>query len=286
MGILDKISDSLSLATVHPEVEVMDKYIFHQVPFNVRIKLVAGNKRLKINQLEVDLIWEEVGFQDPSDNFTPAMRAMSTRGEGHQKHIIYKQKTKDPIKLKPQGSFSVDLMFNTEKAVRYRYTDQFYLRILVDVPKGPAIRDRKDIDVLPHFPVSAPLITMMDRMRFNRGHFDDSYIKNGLWNQWLLYPMEGSYSHLHKVLLTVVVAETGEMEVYLNMMMSENPYSPDMGITEEIQHSFMIHPEDLVDKDNNVLSDFLSHNIHTLLIEAEKQFYQTMVVNRGGPIDL
>jgi len=286
MGILDKISDKFSLATVHPEVEVLDKYIFHQVPFKVRVKLVAGNKKIKINQLEVDLIWDEMKMPESIDLVPPYMRSINMSVEGHEKHMIYKQKTRDPVKLDPHGYFSFDLTFNTEKAIRYRRTDNFYLRVIVDIPKGPDIRDRKDIEVLPHLVISAPLVTMMEKLRFNRKHLDLKDIESGHWNQWLLYPMEGTYSHLDEVLVTVDETEKRELVLTLDMNMCEEPHSEDQGITEVIRDSFIIHPDDIVDQNNIINMDFLSHNIHYLLIEAEKHFYQTMVVNRGSPINL
>lgn len=286
MGIMDKISDKFSLATVHPEIEVLDKYIFHKVPFNLRVKLVAGNKKIKINQLEVDLIWEEVKMFDSLDVYSPEEKILQGRTESHNKHIIFKQKTWDPIKLAPNGSFSVDLIFNSEKAVRYRYTDKFYIRVYLDVPKAPEIRDRKDIEVLPHLDISAPMITMVEKMRFKRKQLHKMDIDKDHWNQWLLRPMEGTYSYLDEVLLTVDESEGRKMVVSLDIRMCEDLHSPEKGVTEIIRDSFIIGQDELISPDGKIYMDILSNSIFYILTEAEKKFYQTMLVNRGSGIGL
>jgi hypothetical protein len=277
MGIINKILSKLGSDSAKVEIDLIDKYVFHNTPFKVRISLKALEKKVKINRLSVDLVWKEFKMTK-THTYHTTHPSIQGRNEWYETHIIHKQGTRKPFEIAPGEPFSTELTFTTEKAKNTRFPDKFHIKIHVDIPNAVDLRESLDIDVLPNALVSAPMIAMVENLGFSREPWKKRDEDMSHRNQWYLFPEDGSHPHLHKVLLTVDDPRRGDLGISLNMMMCEDHRSPKKGIHEEIRSSFKIDPGDIVLQDDRLALGSLSSEILNLIKEAERQFNEILAM--------
>ncbi|MBN1539264.1 MAG: sporulation protein [Candidatus Thermoplasmatota archaeon] len=269
----------LGTSSLKVNMEVPERYIFHKRPFRVIITMAAMDKGVKVNGLTVELFWKEFKMSKRG-TFNPYSPQLDSRNEWYEIHVIHRQRTQEPFEIAPNGKFSTELTFTTEKAKNTRFPDRFYLKAHVDIPGAVDIRERMDIEVLPEVRIAAPMIAMVEELGFKlepwkKGDEDISHR-----NQWMLIPDRGRYPNFESVLLTVDDPRRGDIEVRLDMNMCEYPGNPKRGIKKEIRSSFKLPPNHLFDRNVKPDLEMLSENISSMLKEAEKEFEKTLEMDR------
>ncbi|MGA1822891.1 MAG: sporulation protein [Thermoplasmatota archaeon] len=273
MGIMERIKDKIGSTSLKHEIEILNYPIFFGDPIHLRITLKALNREVRVNGLEIDLIWEELVMRDTGYfRDSSGHRVHTGEGTSYKKHNVHNQTSGSPFTVSPGKEYSVDLTFTTSEIPSYRPRDKFYLKLHVDIPKAIDIGEKKDLEILPKIHYSAPMVAMRDILGFSiKPPGMMKYEIIGM-DRWTLVPPEGRYPHLGEAVLSVDCPMNSDHRIVLTLMMEEDPRNPGKGIHEEMARTIQVQPEYLETPDRGVIFDFLSRTIDDRLLDAERDF--------------
>lgn len=271
MGMIEKVSDKVGISVAHTEIEVPDRYVFHRSPFTLNLYITSGRKEVRIDSLEIELIWERWMRSGGTESYHSQYLISGGQKEWYESRSLMKMRSIKAFEMNANEKKTMSFTLSTASAEKFAFPDRFHIRIHMDIPRAPDTREEVLIDVLPEKEICAPMIAMLEGLGFRMRHWRTNDDESNHRNQWILDPPEGKYPHLENVRITTPDWKYFAPEVVLEMNMSEDT-GEGSGVRETMRSSFPVEIDDLIDPDGSIRVNEISGRIDSLLEEAERDF--------------